>query len=49
MPYVLLIAAIVGLVLCTTKGNQRKGLIGVILALLYFPIGVIMALAKNYK
>ncbi|MBQ4082507.1 MAG: hypothetical protein IJC55_04345 [Clostridia bacterium] len=49
MPYVLLIAAVVGLMLCTTKGNQRKGLIGVILALLYFPIGVIMALSKKYK
>lgn len=27
----------------------KGGLIGVIVAILYFPIGVILALAKNYK
>lgn len=27
----------------------KGGLIGFIVAILYFPIGVILALAKNYK
>ncbi len=31
-----------------TKGSQRKIIIGVLAAVLYFPIGVIMALAKSY-
>ena len=27
----------------------KGGLLGIIIALLFFPIGVILALAKNYK
>ena len=29
--------------------NSRKGLIFVIVAVLFFPLGVILALAKKYK
>jgi hypothetical protein len=28
---------------------EKYGLLGIIIAILYFPIGVILALAKNYK
>ncbi len=29
--------------------NKRLGVIGIIIALLFFPLGVIIALAKKYK
>ena len=48
---VFLILFVVGIVLglCVTKGNAKKGLLGAIAALLFFPIGVIFSLTKKYK
>ena len=47
---VFIITLAIGLLgLCITGGNSKKGFIGVILALLYFPLGVIFALTKKYK
>lgn len=49
MAFFIIFIAIVALGFCLTEGNSRKGFIGVILALLYFPLGVIFALTKKYK
>ena len=49
MTVLIIFIAIIVLGFCLTEGNSIKGFIGVILALLYFPIGVIFALAKKYK
>ena len=49
MLFLIIFAAVVILGLCVTEGNSRKGFIGFILALLYFPLGVIFALTKRYK
>ncbi len=35
--------------ICLPQGNNRKGFLGVMAALVYFPIGVILALTKKYK
>lgn len=35
--------------ICLPNAKSRKGFLGVIAAILYFPIGVILALAKKYK
>ncbi len=49
MAFIIISITIIALGLCFMKGNTRKGFIGAILALLYFPIGVIFALTKKYK
>ena len=49
MAILIILIAIIILGLCLTEGKQKKTFIGVVLALLYFPIGVIMALTKKYK
>ena len=35
--------------LCCLEGKSKKGFIGVLLALLYLPFGVIFSLSKKYK
>lgn len=49
MAFLIIFIAIVILGICLTEGNSRKGFIGIILALLFFPLGVILALTKKYK
>lgn len=49
MAYLIIFISIIILGLILTKGNSRKGFIGVILALVCFPIGVIFALTEKYK
>lgn len=49
MAYVIIFLAIILLGLCLTEGDSRKIFISVILALLSFPLGVIMAFTKRYK
>jgi hypothetical protein len=49
MAFLIIFLAIIILGICTTKGNTRKGFIATVLALIYFPIGVIFALTKRYK
>ena len=44
---VFLLVLVIGL--CLPKGPGKKAYWGAVLALLYFPIGVIMALTKRYK
>ena len=34
---------------CLSEGKSKKGILGVFLAILYFPLGVILALTKKYK
>ena len=46
--FIIFIASIV-LGLCLAEGKSKKGFLGLIIAILYFPLGVILALAKNYK
>ena len=47
---VLIIAvALIFLALFVPKTNGQKGILGAVLALLFFPIWVILALAKRYK
>lgn len=45
----LLILSIGIALLLTNDNNKRKGILGGIIALLYFPLGVILALTKKYK
>lgn len=49
MLFILLLSAIIIIVLLSPKSNKGKSVFGVILALLYFPLGVILALTKKYK
>ncbi len=49
MVFLIIFAAIILIGFCLTEGNSRKGFMAVILALLYFPLGVIFALTKRYK
>ncbi|MBQ6816724.1 MAG: hypothetical protein IJP26_05810 [Clostridia bacterium] len=49
MAVLIIFIAFVVLGLCLTEGKSRKGFLGLVLAILYFPIGVILALTKNYK
>ncbi len=49
MAVLIVLIVIIGLVLGSTQSNPKKGLAGVILGLLYFPLGVIFALTKKYK
>ena len=49
MAVLIIFIAIIVLGLCLNEGNSRKGFIGMILVLLYFPLGVIFALTKKYK
>ena len=44
---ILFLSVIIGF--CLTEGNSRKGFLGVLAALIYFPLGVIFALTKKYK
>ena len=49
MLFVLFLSALIIIAILTPKRNNKKGVLGVILALLYFPLGVIFALTKKYK
>jgi len=49
MAIALIILCLIVLWICLPQGNSRKGFWGVLAALLYFPFGVIFALAKKYK
>jgi len=49
MAFLIIFISIIILGLSLTKGNSRKGFIGIILALVCFPLGVIFALTKRYK
>ena len=46
--FIILVSVFV-LGLCLSEGKYKKGFLGVALALLYFPLGVILALTKKYK
>lgn len=49
MAILVIIISLIVLGLCVTSGKERKTLITAILGILYFPLGVIMALSKMYK
>ncbi len=49
MLLVFLFSAVIIIALLSPKSRKGKGVFGVILALLYFPLGVILALTKKYK
>ncbi len=49
MLFVLLLSVLIIIAMLAPKRKNKKGVLGVILALLYFPIGVIFALTKKYK
>lgn len=50
MGVLLIFGAFILLGLCLAKDKtQRRAFLGGVLALLYFPIGVALALAKQYK
>ncbi len=49
MVLILLLAAAIVFGVCFGGGKKNGGILGAIVAILYFPIGVIMALAKKYK
>ena len=49
MAFLIIFIVIVVLGLSVNDGNPKKGLFGALAALLYFPIGVILALTKRYK
>lgn len=50
MGFLLIFAAFVVLGVCLAEGKQeRRRFLGGVLALLYFPIGVVLALTKHYK
>ena len=49
MAFLIMFIAAVVLGLCLVGGDKKEVFIGVVLAILYFPIGVILALTKKYK
>lgn len=49
MLFVLLLSAIIIIAILSPKNNKGKGVFGVLITLLYFPLGVILALTKKYK
>lgn len=50
MGLLLMFAAFIVLGLCFAKdGGQRRRFLGGVLALLYLPIGILLALTKQYK
>ncbi len=49
MEFIFTVIATIILVLCLAGSNKKRGFIDVIAALLYFPIGVILALIKKHK
>lgn len=49
MGFFILFIAIVILGLTLTEGKTKKGFIALLVAIIYFPIGVIIELMKNYK
>ncbi len=49
MVVALIILCLIVLWICLPQSNGKKGFFGIIAALLYFPLGVIFALAKKYK
>ena len=50
MGLLLVFAAFIVLGLCLAKDKtQRRAFLGGVLALLYLPIGVLLALARHYK
>ena len=49
MGFLLMFAAFIVLGLCLAENKtERRGFLGAVAAILYFPIGVILALTKNY-
>lgn len=49
MTFILGLIVVLLLAFYTAKSRNKNGILGFIIALLYFPIGVILALAKKYK
>lgn len=49
MTFILGLIVVLFLAFYTAKSKNKNGILGLIIALLYFPIGVILALAKKYK
>lgn len=49
MALFIFLAAVILLTLCLLQGEKRTWFIGVIVAILCFPICLIFALAKKYK
>jgi len=49
MPAIIIFFGIICVVVCLAKGHNNKTPLGIVLAILYFPIGVILSLAKKYK
>lgn len=49
MAFILGLVGVLVLAVCTAKSKKRIGIVGFFFALLYFPIGIILSLAKKYK
>lgn len=49
MLFIILILSVIVIGFCLTEGNSRKSFLGILAALIYFPLGVIFALTKKYK
>ena len=47
--FLLIATVLVVIGLCLPDSKSKKAYFGALLAVVYFPIGVILALAKNYK
>ena len=49
MSALIIFFGIICVLVCLAKGHNNKTPLGIVLAILYFPIGVILSLAKKYK
>ena len=49
MLFLILFLSTIIISFCLTKDDGRKTFFGVIAALIYFPLGVILSLTKKYK
>ena len=50
MGFLMMFAAFIAIGLCVAKDkSQRRRFLGGVAALLYFPIALVLAIAKNYK
>ena len=49
MSAIIIFFGIICVLVCLAKGHNNKTPLGIVLAILYFPIGVILSLTKKYK
>ena len=49
MSVLIIFFAIISVIICLAKPKKKTTVFGIILAVLFFPLGVILSLEKRYK